>query len=132
MKNIFLRTHDAVTGISLPDGHLQFQKFGADGFVIHLQLPPATDQASLNAADKFIQDVSQVMHYMRNHSLQDVEKGLRIISEMESYFTHGKFANKLVPQSRLDDLQRRLDDAIEAKRSLQQDNDIANQSTTKE
>lgn len=101
MRNIFLR-HEDTSGKQLPDGELEFSKFGPEGFVIKLQVPVGNEYAW-----KFLQDVQQIMHYMSHgETVQDVEKGLKLVSDMECYFTHWRHENKLVPKRDLVEQER--------------------------
>jgi hypothetical protein len=119
MRNIFFRGEDD-NGKQLPSGEFQWRKFGKDSFTITMQVPES------EAAWKLLQDLQQVMTYMGDtYTVGDVEKGLRLVGEMESYFTTWRHGPKLVPAGKLEALQRQLDAALEAKRQLQADNDAA-------
>lgn len=119
MRNIFFRGEDD-QGKQLPNGEFRWVKFGKDKFTITMQVPEN------EAAWKFLQDLQQIMHYMGDsHTVSDVEKGLRLVGDMEAYFTTWRHGPKLVPASKVEALQRQLDAALEAKRQLQADNDAA-------
>jgi len=96
MRNTYIRHEDA-NGKQLPEGHMEVRKFGPGGFTITMQVPLYNE-----AAYKWLQDVQQIMHWMGDRPLGDIEKGLRLVSDMEAYFTTWRHGPKLVPETKVE------------------------------
>lgn len=87
------------------------------GFAMTVVL--AGTSANQERCRSFLQEVEQIIREMESNGLtfQDVSKGIKLVSEMDAYFTHWRNENK----HHTDTAFRAMQDAKEA---LQRDNDV--------